>query len=112
ATRRCAAGSPPGWQPREGRRGVTVGSPASGPMTQDHTIYASVHHERASTQSPIALSTREMSTPCLLILLVFAIGVSLKASGSKWTLGSDAWTLGGDFIELYSAGRVLKDRQP
>ena len=46
---------------------------------------------------------------CITILVVFAIGVALQASGSKWTAGVDAWKLGGDFVELYSAGRVLND---
>ena len=62
-----------------------------------------------STRSPIALSTRELLIACISVLIVFTIGVGLKASGSRWTAATDAWRLGGDFVELYTAGRVVNE---
>ena len=66
-------------------------------------------HEPRPPRSPHPLSTRELSIACGVILFVFAIGVWLKVAGSAWAPASDAWKLGGDFVELYSAGRVLNE---
>ncbi len=58
----------------------------------------------------VPLTARELLAVCVAILLTFAVGVTLKATGSRWA-GGEAWRLGGDFVELYVSGRVLNDRQ-
>jgi Glycosyltransferase family 87 len=62
-----------------------------------------------STRSPVRFSTREMIAACLVVLVVFAIGVGLRASGSRWA-GGASWALGGDFAMFYVAGRILDER--
>ena len=48
---------------------------------------------------------REMIVGCLAVLMVFAIGVGVNQSRSN----ADAWTVEGDFVEFYTAGRILND---
>lgn len=60
----------------------------------------------AANSSPIRLSTGEMLVGCAAILLVVVTGVMLKTSGVTWS--NDAtWTVGGDFVQFYAAGRIL-----
>jgi Glycosyltransferase family 87 len=58
----------------------------------------------------IPLTARELLVVCVAILVSFGVGVTLKATGSRWA-GGDAWRLGGDFVELYTAGRVANERR-
>ena len=58
----------------------------------------------------IRLSTGEMLVACTAILLVVVGGVIFKAAGVQWS--NDAtWSVGGDFVEFYAAGRILNDHQ-
>lgn len=49
-----------------------------------------------------------MLVGCVTVLLVFALGVGFNLSRSR-SSNAGAWTVGGDFVELYTAGRVLND---
>jgi hypothetical protein len=57
--------------------------------------------------SSMRLSAREMVIACVAVLIVFALGVGANLRQSN----GDAWTLGGDFVEFYTAGRILNDHQ-
>jgi hypothetical protein len=61
-----------------------------------------------SSLSPIQLSTGEMLVGCAAILLVVVIGVVVKASGLTWSKDA-TWTVGGDFVQFYAAGRILNN---
>ena len=63
---------------------------------------------RSTVRSPIPASTRELVVACAAVLVVFFVGVGLKASGSSWA-GGDAWIARGDFEEFYIVGRILND---
>jgi hypothetical protein len=52
------------------------------------------------------LTTREMVVACVTVLVAFAIGVGVNLPRSH----AGAWTVGGDFVALYTAGRILNDQ--
>jgi Glycosyltransferase family 87 len=52
------------------------------------------------------MTARELTIVCAVAVFVFAAGVGLKASGSRWA-GGDVWTAGGDLVAFYVAGRIL-----
>jgi hypothetical protein len=58
----------------------------------------------------IPLTAKELLSVCVAVLVSFGVGVTLKATGSRWA-GGEAWRLGGDFVELYTAGRVVNERR-
>jgi hypothetical protein len=58
----------------------------------------------------IRLSTGEMLVACTAILLVVVGGVMFKAAGVTWSHDA-SWSVGGDFVEFYAAGRILNDHQ-
>jgi Glycosyltransferase family 87 len=47
----------------------------------------------------------EMVVACVTVLVVFAIGVGVNLPRAN----AGTWTVGGDFIEFYTAGRILND---
>jgi len=61
-----------------------------------------------ANSSPIRLSTDQMLVASVAILLVVVIGVVLKASGLRWSKDA-TWTVGGDFVQFYAAGRILNN---
>lgn len=62
---------------------------------------------RAGRSQWIRLTTRELILVCAAVLTVFAIGVGANLSRSD----ADAWTVGGDFVEFYTAGRILNEHR-
>src|SRR5437867_1299178 len=66
--------------------------------------------DRQPNHSWISLSTHEMLIACAAILLVIVVPVGVNlARGTASNAG--AWSVGGDFVELYTAGRVLNDHE-
>jgi hypothetical protein len=63
---------------------------------------AAVHRSRT-----LRLTAQEMAVACFAVIVVFAIGVGMNARRSD----AGAWTIGGDFVEFYTAGRILNDHQ-
>src|SRR4029450_1842508 len=61
-----------------------------------------------SNLSPIRLSAGEMIVVCATVLLVVVGGALFRASGSNWS-NDAAWTVGGDFVQFYAAGRILNN---
>lgn len=54
-------------------------------------------------------SAREILVVCSSVLIVIAVGVGYHLARGSTERESAAWTVGGDFIEFYMAGRILND---